>query len=161
MSADSLYSIDTSSLIHGWVRAYPISVRAFAPIWDMFDRLIAEGQLRASTEVLTEIERQDDDLAEWCKDRHDMFVEIEDDLIQEKLAEILGEHPRLLDTRKGRSGAAPFVIAYALTENPFRTVVTQEGGGTLERPNIPVVCQAKGIRCIDLLQLIREQESDP
>jgi len=29
MSADFYYSIDTSALVHGWVRAYPQRIRMF------------------------------------------------------------------------------------------------------------------------------------
>jgi len=157
MAEDFVYSIDTSALIHGWVRAYPISVPMFQPVWEKLDELIESGRLRASAEVLTEIKKQDDDLAIWCDARPDLFVEIADDPIQEQVASLLTKYPRLVDTRKGRDGADPFVIAYAMTCNPVRTVVTQEQGGTLEKPKIPVVCSAEDVRCINLLQLLAEQ----
>ncbi len=49
--------------------------------------------LRASTEVLTEINKKDDGLAEYFKDRSDMFVEINDDTIQHRVIEILKKYP--------------------------------------------------------------------
>lgn len=157
MAEHFTYSIDTSALVHGWVRAYPISVPMFRPVWEKLDELIEDGRLRASAEVLSEIKKQDDDLAAWCDERPHLFVEIEDDPIQEQVANLLAKYPRLVDTRKGRDGADPFVIAYAMTCNPIRTVVTQEQGGTLEKPKIPVVCNAEDVRCINLLQLLAEQ----
>ena len=154
---ENTYSIDASALIHGWVRAYPISVPMFEPVWEKLSEIIESGRLRASAEVFTEISRKDDSLAKWCQEHRSMFVEIQDQVIQEKVIEILGKYPRLVDTRKGRGGADPFVIALALTGMPFHTVVTEEQGGTLEKPKIPVVCESEGIRCINLMQLISEQ----
>lgn len=49
-------------------------------------------------------------------------------------AGVLGKYPRLVDTRCGRDGADPFVMACALTGSPIHTVVPQEQGGTLEKP---------------------------
>ena len=37
------------------------------------------------------------------------------------------------------------------------TVVTEEKGGTAEKPHIPYVCQEEDIRYISLLELITEQ----
>ena len=72
------------------------------------------------------------------------------------ITEILGKYERLLDTRKNRSGADPFVIALAVVERC--AVLTEEGqSGTLAKPNIPDVCADMGIRCIDMVGLIREQ----
>jgi hypothetical protein len=157
MADDFTYSIDTSALVHGWVRAYPITVPMFRPVWDKLDELIENGRLRASAEVLTEIKKKDDDLAAWCEKHPALFVEIEDGPIQEQVANLLAKYPRLVDTRRGRDGADPFVIAYAMSCNPIRTVITQEQGGTLEKPKIPVVCDAEDVRCINLLQLLTEQ----
>ena len=129
----------------------------FEPVWERLAELIDSGQLRASIEVFTEIKKKDDSLANWCKEHESLFVEIEDDVIQNNVIEILKNYPRLIDTRKGRDGADPFVIAYALTGSPFHTVVTEEQGGTSERPKIPVICESEKIRCISLMQLISEQ----
>ncbi len=118
---------------------------------------MGQGRLCASIEVLHEIKKKDDNLAEWCEANSALFVEIESDAIQEKVGALLGKYPRLVDTRKGRSGADPFVIALAQMHNPPLTVVTEEKGGTPQKPQIPFVCQEEDIRCISLLELIAEQ----
>lgn len=83
------------------------------------------------------------------------FIPI-DETIQRNVAAILTDHKKLIDTRRGRSSADPFVIALAQIESA--AVVTGERpSGTLDRPNIPDVCTALGIRCLTLLQLFREQ----
>lgn len=48
------YSIDTSSILDGWRRYYPPDV--FQQLWTRLDDLIAEGSLRATEEVLVELE---------------------------------------------------------------------------------------------------------
>jgi len=148
------YSIDTSGLLDGWRRYYPPDV--FPAVWVRLEQLIESGDLAASEEVLFELEKRDDEVHEWTKKhRAEMFVPI-DERQQEQVAEILASHERLVDTRKNRSGADPFVIALALLEGC--AVVTGEGRtGKLEKPNIPDVCEAVGVRCISLLDLFREQ----
>ena len=55
-----VYSIDSSSLIHGWRRVYRPKNLGF--VWDRLDALAQEGRLRASVEVFNEIGKKDDEL---------------------------------------------------------------------------------------------------
>ena len=156
MALPTLYSIDTSVLIHGWVRVYPPSVPMFTPVWNQLDGLIHNGVIRASEEVLEDLRKQEgDQLLAWCKDRPDLFVPI-DDPTQETMNTIMGQYPRLVDTVKGKSTSDPWVISLALQYNPKLTVVTEENGGSESRPNMPYVCRQEDIRCINLLDLIKE-----
>jgi len=148
------YSMDSSALIHGWVRAYPL--RTFPTVWERLDELVANGVLKASVEVLNELQKQDDDLYAWCKERPAMLVDV-DDAIQGAMRHIMGTYPKLVDTSKGKSGADPFVIAVAVTHNPSLSVVTEERGGSASKPKIPFVCRQEELHCINLLQLIEEQ----
>lgn len=133
-----IYSIDSSALIHGWRRAYP--PKTFLMVWDRLDGLVTDGLLKASIEVLNELEKQDDELHAWCKDRPTMFLEV-DDAIQHAMQHIMGTYPKLVDTGKGKSGADPFVIALAKTHAPLLSVVTEEHGGSAKKPRIPFVCR--------------------
>jgi hypothetical protein len=75
---------------------------------------------------------------------------------QQHVSSILSAHERLVDTRKNRSAADPFVIALAMAKGCV--VVTAEGASNKpERPNIPDVCSAMEIRRIGLVELFREQ----
>tara|TARA_R110000803_G_scaffold118659_3_gene187052 strand:+ start:1692 stop:2174 length:483 start_codon:yes stop_codon:yes gene_type:complete len=151
------YSVDTSALIHAWRRSYPI--RNFRPVWDRLDTLIDADRLFSSKEVFLELKKWDDDLFNWCKDRERMFVDIDGDSFQENMAHVMGTYPRLVDTRKNKSGADPFVIVVALSSNPPLVVVTQEGAtGNLAKPNIPDVCTAEGVECINILDLIVRED---
>ena len=132
---------------------YPPDI--FPALWEGLDDLIESGNLRATEEVFHELERKDDDVFKWTRERTNLFVEI-DEAIQPVVRLILRDHRKLLDTRKSRSSADPFVIALAQLNGA--TVVTDERStGSPNRPNIPDVCRALGLRSISMLELIREQ----
>jgi hypothetical protein len=155
MASQTIYSIDSSALIHGWRRAY--RPKNFGFVWEHLDGLVEQSRLRASVEVYNEIQKKDDELHAWCKERKEaMFVEI-DDQIQPHLARIMDAHPRLVDTAKGRSGADPFVIALAATANPLMVVVSEENFG---KTKIPDVCAAENIECINLADMIERENWD-
>ena len=148
-----VYSVDSSALIHAWRRIY--RPKNFGFVWDGFDTLIEEGRFKASIEVYNELQKKDDELFAWCKERKEaMFVEIDDDT-QAIVAQIMRDHPKLVDTTKGRSGADPFVIALAATTNPAITVVTEEALG---KSRIPDVCNAQKILWCGVADLIEKED---
>lgn len=151
-----IYCIDTSALVHAWRRAYP--PKRFSGLWEAIDKLINDGRLVATIEVFFELKKKDDDIFAWAKDRKEtMFIEINDD-VQSEVVRIMQVYPKLVDTGKGKSGGDPFVIAQALSGNPRLVVVTQEAGGTADKPRIPYVCDREGVRQIDLLTLIEDED---
>lgn len=116
--------------------------------------MIAAGQVAATELVLDELKRKDDEAYEWARARSQMFVPI-DGAIQSVVRDILSNHPRLVDQRKGRSGADPFVIALAEINNAG--AVTDENLGSATKPHIPDVCKARGVRVLSVLELIQEE----
>lgn len=148
------YSIDTSAILDAWRRRYPPDV--FPAVWQRLEEVIEKGELAASAEVLVEIEKRDDEVHKWAKaHKATLFVPIDEEQ-QRHVSAILVEHERLVDTRRNRSGADPFVIALAMSRGC--AVLTAEAAtGKTEKPNIPDVCQAMGVRVINLLELFREQ----
>jgi uncharacterized protein DUF4411 len=145
------FCVDTSAWLDGWRRNYPPDV--FKSLWTSIETLVDHGEIIASEEVYVEIAKKDDDLHDWIQARKSMLVAPEE-AIQQRVAELLGKYPRLVDTLKGRSQADPFVIATAMERGA--AVVTGEVMGTAEKPRIPFVCQAEGVRCITFLEMIRE-----
>ncbi len=136
----------------GWVRYYPPDV--FPTLWDNLDEFISAGEIVSSEEVYVETSKKADELHEWIKDRKHMLVPLSPD-IQRVAMKLLKDYPRLVDTLKGRSQADPFVIATAVQMNAV--VVTGENRtGNLAKPRIPDICDAKGIRWMNFLQMIRE-----
>lgn len=155
MTAGCVYCIDTSALLHAWHRAYP--PKRFPKLWEAIDQLIDDQRMIASLEVYFELQKKDDEVSEWAKARKDtLFRDIDEDS-QAAVVEIMTKYPRLVDTKTGKSGADPFVIALAMCP-PVSTVVTQEGGGSPQSPKIPTVCQLEGIACISVLEMIDNED---
>jgi uncharacterized protein DUF4411 len=145
------FCVDTSGWLDGWHRYYPRDV--FPSLWQNLEERVTACDIIASEEVYVEVQKKDDDLHDWMKQRKVMLIAANES-IQRRVADILGTYPRLVDTLKGRSQADPFVIATAV--ETASVVVTGESLGTATRPRIPFVCQQLGIRCITFLDMIRE-----
>jgi hypothetical protein len=149
----TLYSVDTSTFLQSWRFAYKPKV--FPALWRRFEAMIDEERMIASSEVLTELAKRDDEVSKWAKRQGKLFVPIDAE-VQLAVSEILKAHRRLVDTRRGRSGADPFVIALAQVRGAV--VVSEESAsGSLEKPKIPDVCQALGIRCCRVYDLLEEE----
>lgn len=147
-----IFSVDTSAWLDGWARDYPPDV--FPSLWVRLAERIADGTIRCSEEVYVELKKKDDGLHGWLKARKEVLVPIDEE-IQKLVSELLLLYPRLVDTLKNRSQADPFVIATA--ETLEATVVTGEKPrGRLDIPKIPDVCEARNIRCITLIEMLRE-----
>src|SRR3981081_132520 len=116
MATLTVYSADSTALIHGWRRIY--RPKNFGFVWDRLAVLIEEGRLKASIEVYNDLEKKDDELFKWCKERKEKLAVDIDDNIQAHVTRIMKPYPRLVDTVKGRSGSDPFVIALAASTNP-------------------------------------------
>ena len=145
------FCVDTSGWLDGWHRYYPRDV--FPSLWQNVEERVNGSDIIASEEVYVEVQKKDDDLHEWMKQRKFMLIPANES-VQGCVAQVLRTYPRLVDTLKGRSQADPFVIATAVETGSV--VVTGESVGTATRPRIPFVCQQLGIRCITFLDMIRE-----
>jgi hypothetical protein len=145
------YSVDTSGLLDGWVRYY--SPEVFPSLWKQMEAAAADGTIRAVQDVLLELEKQDDDVCAWAKE-HITFVALEDQ-IQTVAIQILAQFPQLVNPRRSRSVADPFVIALAQVQG--LTVVTAErASGSVQKPRMPDVCAGLGVKCIPLLGMFKE-----
>ena len=149
----AIYCIDTSALLDAWVRWYPPDL--FPSLWTRIEDLITDGSIIAPEDVLYELERKDDDLSSWARKHRNMFHAL-DEPLQAATNEILSGFPKLVESRKERSGADPFVIALARITGAA-VVTGEKNTGTADRPKIPNVCDAFAIRWISIVSLIREE----
>ena len=148
----TLYSLDTSSLIAAWLERYPID--NFPGFWDQLSKSIASGDVVASAEVMREVKKKDSELYKWCRKQTKLSVDV-DGPCQAHVQAIMKQYPKFVDTRTGKNSGDPFVISLALLNNPALIVVTEENGGSANRPAIPYVCRALNITTISVLQLIQ------
>jgi len=147
------YCIDTSALMDAWVRWYPIGY--FPSLWDEIDALIDEKIIISSEEVLRELERKEDALHAWAKQRKDVFLPLSDE-VQEAANGILTQFPTMVDDRSGKSFADPFVVATAKTTDTI-VVTGEKGTGSVRRPKIPDVCESFDVPWLSIVGLIAEE----
>lgn len=149
-----MYSVDTSAFLDAWTRYYPLDV--FPTIWSQMDRAARDGTLFACDEVLRELGKKDDGAHDWMKARPEMVVSLDAE-IEAHVREIMDRYRRLVDSKKGRSGGDPFVIAVARAKG--LTVITGENATRkIEAPRIPDVCDDLGLRWARMLDFFREQK---
>jgi Domain of unknown function (DUF4411) len=147
------YSFDTSAFIKGRRDLLPPTV--FPSLWANVEKMIIAGIVRATDEVRRELGRRDDDTNAWAMSQDGLFVDLDED-IQVATISILAAHPKLTGSGGGRHQADPFVIGLAHARNGV--VVTEETmSNNLNKPRIPDVCRAMGIRCINLVQFAQDQ----
>lgn len=150
MSKKPKYIIDTSSLTQ-MRRTYPIDV--FPGAWDKLDSLAASGVMLSVENVYEELKSQDDIVFEWAQKFVHIFIPL-DESIQTKVRQILKTHKTLLDLKKIRSEADPFVVASAILNGC--TVVTEEKpSGGPNKSKIPDVCKAYGVECLPVIDMLR------
>jgi hypothetical protein len=150
----AFYSFDTSSLLNGQRDLLP--PKTFPTLWDNIEEMIRSGTIRCVDLVSEELSAREDDVHRWAKSQSDLFLPLTHD-VQREVREVLAEHPKLVGISNGRSGADPFVIALARAYDGV--VVTEETlSRSAKKPKIPDVCEAMGVRHLNLLAFVQEQE---
>lgn len=146
------YSIDSSGILDLF-RYYPPDV--FPTIWAQMDSAVIGKTILAIDEVYRELEKKDDIAFQWLKARRTIVVDIDVE-IQQRVTDLLAMHPRLVDTRKSRSSGDPFVIALAQARG-LSVVTGERASGIVSKPNIPDVCAALKIPCLNVLSMFRQE----
>lgn len=153
------YVIDTSSLIE-LRQSYPVDV--FPVVWHAMDILANDGIVISSSEVLEELEASDvrgDEVLKWAYKHENIFFPL-DGFIQQKVIEILESFETLVDVKKKKSSADPFVIATAIMQSC--AVITEEkptrnSASNCQKVKIPDVCHHYRIQHCCLLDMLRNE----
>lgn len=152
MSETKQYCLDSNIFIQGWNTYY--APELCPSYWDVLDNLAATGVIFAPIEVKREIEKIQDSLHGWLKGRSYFFRDIDLE-VQIVLRDILHNFERLVDTKKERSMADPWVIAHAKVSGAI--VVTKESYSTSPTNiKIPNVCEALDVPWMNDFQFCRE-----
>lgn len=149
------YCLDSNVLIEAWNKHYSMDLSP--QYWDFLDHLAHQKTVFCTREVKREIDKIDDGLSAWAKQRPYLFRDETDDVFRcVKAIFEQSENRRLVDSCGFRSAADPFVIAHAMSENA--TVVTKEAFemNRTKRLKIPNVCHSLNVRCIDEFAFLRE-----
>jgi hypothetical protein len=110
--------------------------------------------LIAPKEVFNELQRRDDDLRDWARNHKKMFIELDEEQAKEVLI-IVHKFPTLIDSEKTTPDADPFVIGLALSKG--WTVIASERSNPGGKPRIPDVYRNYNVKCIKLVEFIRER----
>ena len=151
-----IYSFDTSALIDGAERYYPID--NFPALWENIDQLISEGRLRISEEAWTESLAADAPLKDWLTEdgaARDRAKHGTDAVIASVAGAIVSTYPSW-SKKGGKNGADPFVIAVA--EVVTGKVISGEQNGGPAKPKIPYVCSQRGTPHGALVDVIRDEQ---
>lgn len=151
------YCLDSNVLIQAWQKYY--SPNYCQSYWDVLNDLGNQGIIFIPEMVYEEITRTDDDLSEWLKSS---MIEVKtiDAEVTNCLKNIYSadsNHKHMVDSKKGRSLADPWVIAHAMKEQAI--VVTKEEKITAINSNkikIPNVCDKMNVRWINDFEFVAE-----
>jgi hypothetical protein len=144
LSAEEVrYSFDTSALIDGIERYYPIA--NFPGIWERIDGLIASGRLLVSEEVWNEAISTDAPLKEWCLDPEagrERSICTTDAAVAAVAGAIVAQFPKWAQ-QGTKNYADPFVVAVAEVKSCM--VISGEKDGGPGKPKIPYVCGVRNV----------------
>jgi len=134
--------------------------------WDWIDVQFSQGNLISIDFIQQELADGNDELAEWAKDRNELFLEISDDKTQEEFSHIAshvmtlshmlpGTHEEFLDC------ADPWLVAKAKTI-PGSTVVTHEtfDPNIRKKIKLPNICRDFGVLSIDTFELLKTLKAE-
>lgn len=153
-----VYLIDACTLIHAHMRYYPLD--RVPEFWGWLEFHASDGRVQVPSEIYDELQRKDDDIAAWVRDRRNTVILAEEAnglLLRRVIND--GYAPDLTDVEVVKIGRDPFLIAYALADVAGRCIVTAEvSRPRAQRANrqIPDVAMDLGVRAIDPFQFIRE-----
>jgi hypothetical protein len=147
-----VYSFDTSALIDGIERYYPID--NFPALWQKIDELIDEGRLRVSEEAWKESIGADAPLKEWCLEvgAHREKCVYKTDATVAIIAGTIAAHYPTWVKQGGKNSADPFVIAVGEVNSGI--VISGETNGGPSKPKIPYVCSQRSVhhgRVVDVV----------
>ena len=169
--SDSVYCIDTSSLVQSAEIFYPF--RNFAVVWFRLSDLVECGRLVAPSHVEEEIEKLLEGASEiddvilrgvqgWVNDHRSMLKDIDENINTKHLA-VMAKYDKLVSAKKRGLSADSFLIAYAEVGGENYVVVTQESIRRKKKrkkmgSSIADVCKIKGIECTNILGLIQRED---
>ena len=149
-----VYIMDASSLIEAY-HSYPME--NFLSLWDKFGDLIKGDRLKMPELVFDEV--KDEGIKKWYKEKKlKPYIRLTIDYTnQYKVRDILSKYRTLVNSKTGKSGGDPWIIALAQNFQNSVVVTQENPSGNEDRPKIPNVCKDLGIECIKIVDLIKRE----
>lgn len=155
--APTRYCLDANVLIQAWQKYY--SPRLCPSYWDNLNLLGQRGVIFIPKVVYDEIIKTEDDLSKWLANSDIPILQIDGEVTRclSTMYATNELHKYLVDNKKNRSLADPWIVAHAMKEQAV--VVTKEERllvPSVKTIRIPNVCDNMGLRCINDFQFIGE-----
>lgn len=150
------YIIDSSSLVELEDR-YPMDIPVFEPIYSKLNQMFENEKIFSIREAYEELK----DSKEYWEDYEECFRELTEKE-SENVSEILGSKEFSVFVKWGlkendEHWADPYLIACAMEDSNL-VIISEESSRNHPQRKIPYVCGKKGIRCIKVLEFLREIE---
>lgn len=143
------YIIDTCSIL-SQKSGEPHRRNVYTTLWERIDELVAGQAIVTCSEIKDEVE--DEPMLQWLVRHQCVVLDIDDD-IQLLVAQIVTEHPELIDFKNDKSSADAFLIATAMKYH--LAIVTEENKDSYKK--IPQICRAYGIPCYNITELAQQE----
>lgn len=160
MTTPQVYVLDANTFIQAARQYYAFDL---APaFWNHLIRLASEGRIRSIDRIRQELERGNDELAEWIKSGNlrDAFVSTSDDDVIQCFRDIMiwvQNNNQLFDAAKARfaNDSDGWLVAYARAKGSI--LVTHEGLHTEARSRVPIpnLCQAFDVPFVNTFEMLR------
>jgi ribosomal protein L18E len=150
------YCLDSNIYINAWNNHYAYD---FCPqYWDTLKSLIENKVILLPKVIYKELLNKDDNLKKWIKQFDKIAVKENAKIIKcfNDLMQKDEMHKHLVDIKREKSEADPWLIAHALAIQGV--VVSNEApvaGKSQKKVKIPDVCNNMGIECINEFELVR------
>lgn len=129
--------------------------------WEHLIRLAGDRRILSIDYVKNELERGNDDLAQWAKnDFSDGFISTAEDDVQDSYREIMAwvqSQNQFSDAAKAEfaRGADGWLIAYAKAKGCIVVTLEALDPNTKRKVPIPNVCQAFGVQFVRTFDMLR------
>jgi len=139
------YVIDTCSILSQKAdEAHRRTV--YSTLWQNIEEMVKSKEIVICTEIEDEVE--DDALKQWLQWNSCTVLPV-DAVVQQNVAKIVNEHPKLLSFSNMKSSGDAFLIATAMTYQI--AVITEENKDSPKK--IPKICEAYSIPCFNITEL--------
>lgn len=143
------YVIDTSAIL-SQKRNEPFRRSLYKTLWKTIDQMVQDHIIVTCSEVEQEV--HDKEIRLWMKNNKMVVLPIDDEIQENVTLIVTSVNKRLIDFKKNKSSADPFLIATAKRYN--LAVITEEKKESDKK--IPFTCNKMGIHCVNLNDFAEE-----
>jgi len=122
----------------------------YSSLWKNIDEMVKAKEIVICSEIKDEVE--DEILKLWLQQSQCEVLNVDAE-IQQKVKQIVNEHPELIDFAKIKSSGDAFLIATAMKYEI--AVITEENKDSSKK--IPKICEAYRIPCYNVTELAEEE----